>query len=80
MIFRGTFEYALDAKHRLTVPVKYRPALAAGVVLAVSPETEAGSTRSLSIWPAEAYEFSDEEVIANLYDRLLDYDRQYAAS
>ena len=56
MIFRGTFEHALDAKHRLTVPAKYRAALAGGVVLAFSPETEAGSARSLSLWPAEDYD------------------------
>ncbi len=56
MIFRGTFEHALDAKHRLTVPAKYRAALAGGVVLALTPEIEAGSTRSLAIWPAEAFE------------------------
>ena len=28
----------------------------------------------VSLDPAEAYELSDEEVIANLYDHLLDYD------
>ena len=56
MIFRGTFEHALDAKHRLTVPAKYRAALAGGVVLAISPETEPGAPRSLSIWPAEDYD------------------------
>ena len=42
MIFRGTFEHALDAKHRLTVPSKFRAALAGGVVLAASPEVDAG--------------------------------------
>ena len=42
MIFRGTFEHSLDAKHRLTVPAKFpRGALASGAVLAVSPETDA---------------------------------------
>ena len=56
MIFRGTFEYALDAKHRLTVPAKYRAALAGGVVLAFSPETETGSARSLSIWRSDDYD------------------------
>ena len=39
MIFRGTFEHSLDAKHRLTVPAKFRDALAGGAVLAASPET-----------------------------------------
>ena len=56
MIFRGTFEHALDAKHRLTVPAKFRAALAAGVVLAASPETTASAPRSIAIWTPDAYE------------------------
>ncbi len=56
MIFRGTFEHALDAKHRLTVPAKFRAALAGGVVLAASHEVTEGSARSVSIWTPEAYE------------------------
>jgi MraZ protein len=34
MAFRGTFDYTLDAKSRLTVPAKFRTSLADGVVLA----------------------------------------------
>ena len=56
MIFRGTFEHALDAKHRLTVPAKFRAALAAGVVLAASPETTSSAPRSIAIWTPDAYE------------------------
>ncbi len=56
MIFRGTFEHALDAKHRLTVPAKFRASLASGVVLAASHEVQEGSPRSVSIWTPEAYE------------------------
>ena len=56
MIFRGTFEHALDVKHRLTVPAKFRAALAGGVVLAASPETTAAAPRSIAIWTPEAYE------------------------
>ncbi len=56
MIFRGTFEHSLDAKHRLTVPARYRAELAGGVVLAVSPETEPGSPKSIAIWRPEDYE------------------------
>jgi MraZ protein len=56
LIFRGTFEHALDAKHRLTVPSKFRAALSGGAVLAVSPETAPGEPRCVSIWTAEAYE------------------------
>jgi MraZ protein len=54
--FRGTFEHALDAKHRLTIPSKFRAALAGGVVLAASPETDAGTPRAIGIWTPAAYE------------------------
>jgi len=66
LIFRGTFEYALDAKHRLTVPAKYRAALAGGVVLAFSPEVESGGARSLAVWPAEAYDSYAQQALANV--------------
>jgi MraZ protein len=56
LIFRGTFEHALDAKHRLTVPAKYRGALSEGVVLALTPDSEADGVRSLSLWTAVGYE------------------------
>jgi MraZ protein len=56
LIFRGTFEHALDAKHRLTVPSKFRAALAGGVVLAASHEVTPGSPRCVSIWTPDAYE------------------------
>jgi MraZ protein len=56
LIFRGTVEHALDAKHRLTVPAKFRAALAGGVVLAASPETTAAAPRSIAIWTPDAYE------------------------
>ena len=36
--FRGTFDYTLDAKNRLTVPARFRAALAEGVVMAKSTE------------------------------------------
>jgi MraZ protein len=56
LIFRGTFEHALDAKHRLTVPSKFRAALSGAVVLAASHEVTPGSPRSVSIWTPEGYE------------------------
>ena len=66
MIFRGTFEHSLDAKHRLTVPAKYRAALAGGAVLAVSPETEAGEPRSVAIWIPEDYDAYTTHALAEL--------------
>jgi MraZ protein len=66
LIFRGTFEHALDAKHRLTVPAKFRAALAAGVVLAASPETTSSAPRSIAIWTADAYESYTAAALAGL--------------
>ena len=66
VIFRGTFEHSLDAKNRLTVPAKYRAALADGVVLAVSPETEPGAPRAVAIWTAPKYEDYTNAVLADL--------------
>ena len=56
MTFRGSFEHALDAKHRLTIPVKFRGALSDGVVLAPSHEVEEGAPRTVAIWTPEAYD------------------------
>ncbi len=54
--FRGTFEHALDAKHRLTIPSKFRAALAGGVVLAASPETTQTAPRGVALWTPDTYE------------------------
>jgi MraZ protein len=64
--FRGTFEHALDAKHRLTIPAKFRRALADGVVLAASHEIEPGAPRTVSVWPPEAYEEYTRSTLAGL--------------
>ncbi len=66
MIFRGTFEHALDAKHRLTVPAKFRADLARGVVLAASPEVGAGSPRSVSIWLPDTYQQFTAQAVTGL--------------
>ncbi len=66
MIFRGTFEHALDSKHRLTVPAKFRAALADGVVLAASHEVSPGSPRSVSIWTPDSYEAFTELTLSGL--------------
>ena len=66
MTFRGTFEHALDAKHRLTIPAKFRGALADGVVLAPSPELEPGAPRTVAIWTPEGYDEFTRAVLAGL--------------
>jgi MraZ protein len=66
LIFRGTFEHSLDAKHRLTVPSKFRAALAPGVVLAASHEVTPGSPRSVSIWTPDGYEAFTGQTLSGL--------------
>jgi transcriptional regulator MraZ len=62
LTFRGTFEHSLDAKHRLTIPAKFRSALADGVVLAPYAELP-GAPRTLAIWTPEGFdEFMAESV------------------
>ena len=66
MTFRGTFEHALDAKHRLTIPAKFRGALANGVVLAPSHEVETGAPRTVAIWTPDAYDEFTQTALAGL--------------
>lgn len=66
MSFRGTFDHTLDAKHRLTIPAKFRASLAGTIVLAASPEIEAGSPRAISIWPPQDYEDYMRSILAGL--------------
>jgi MraZ protein len=57
--FRGTFEFTLDAKSRLTIPSKYRAVFAEGVTLAASVEACVG------IWRTADYDAWVESVLAN---------------
>lgn len=60
MAFRGTFDYTLDAKNRLTVPAKFRSSLSSGVVLA------RGSEPCVEVWPQADYERATESALAGL--------------
>jgi MraZ protein len=58
--FRGTFDYTLDAKNRLTVPARFRAALADGVVMAKSTEP------CVQLWVPNDYEAYTSSVLASL--------------
>ena len=66
MAFRGTFDHALDAKNRLTVPAKFRAALSGGVVLAGSSEVTPGEPRCVAVWTAEAYDAFTASTLSGL--------------
>lgn len=38
MVFRGTYEYAIDGRGRLPIPARYRDAFVDGVILVQGPE------------------------------------------
>ena len=58
MAFRGTFDYTLDAKNRLTVPAKFRASLSDGVVLAKGIEP------CVALWPPAAYDAYTQSALA----------------
>jgi len=58
--FRGTFDYTLDAKNRLTIPSKFRAQLAEKLVL--GRQTDA--PRCIGVWRAEVHEAFTDEALA----------------
>ena len=62
MAFRGTFDHTLDAKNRLTVPARYRAALADGVVLAMPVDLKP----CIGLWRPQEYEHYTERALAEL--------------
>jgi MraZ protein len=60
MAFRGSFDYSLDAKNRLTVPAKFRAELSGGLVLAK------GIERNIDVWVPGAYEAIVQSALAGL--------------
>ena len=61
MVFRGTFDYSLDAKNRLTVPARFRAALAEGVVLAK------GLERCLTLWTPSGFDEYTQAALAGFH-------------
>ncbi len=60
-MFLGSFSHTLDDKGRLTIPAKYRPELAAGVIVT------RGLDRNLVIYPADEWQRLAERIRALPY-------------
>ncbi len=60
MAFHGTFEHSLDAKNRLTIPAKFRAALAGRVFLVRSVDP------CISVYPETTYTGLTETALAGL--------------
>src|SRR5918997_945238 len=63
LAFHGTFDHTLDAKNRLTVPSKFRSALAGRVFLVK------GADPCLSVYPEATYAAMTEQALAGLTGR-----------
>jgi MraZ protein len=61
LAFRGTFDYSLDAKNRLTVPARFRAALADGVVLAKQVEP------CVAVWRPDDYDAFTQSVLQGFH-------------
>lgn len=61
MAFRGTFEYTLDSKNRLTIPARFRASLSGGVVLAK------GTANCIAVWTPESFDNYVELALAGLH-------------
>jgi MraZ protein len=57
MAFRGHYEHSLDAKHRLSIPSRFRAAFSSGLVLAKD------SDACISVWAPEAHEATVERAL-----------------
>jgi MraZ protein len=60
--FRGTFDHTLDAKNRLTVPARYRAALAEGVVIARPLDLKP----CVTVWRPEQYDEYTRRALSEL--------------
>jgi MraZ protein len=60
LAFRGHYEHSLDSKDRLTVPARFRAALADGVVLC------AGLDPCIEVYPTAEYGRFEEQVLGEL--------------
>jgi MraZ protein len=77
MAFRGTFDYSLDAKNRLTVPAKFRASLSEGVILAK------GIERCVQLWTPsgfDAYTSAALEGVHRLSDQARKLQRFFSAN
>ena len=58
MAFQGHYEHSLDAKHRLSIPSRFRNAFSDGIVL--SKDTDA----CLTVWTAEGQQPTIDRALA----------------
>jgi MraZ protein len=63
MTFRGSFDYTLDSKNRLTIPAKFRATFADGIVLALRHDTQS----CISVWRADEFDAYVAAILASFH-------------
>ena len=58
LAFRGHYEHSLDAKHRLSIPARFRAAFSSGIVLARDADA------CITVWTPEVHEATVERALA----------------
>ncbi len=58
MAFRGHYEHSLDAKHRLSIPARFRASFSSGLVLAKD------SDACIAVWTPDVHEAIIERALA----------------
>ena len=69
MAFRGTFDYTLDVKNRLTIPAKFRATFADGLVLALRHDTES----CISVWRPEEFDAFLDTILQSFHPLSEEY-------
>jgi MraZ protein len=70
LAFTGTFEHNLDAKHRLTIPSKFRADLSKGVFLSRAMDG------CISLYPSQTYTDMAEQALSQVRNPLSQQGRE----
>ena len=63
MAFRGTFDYTLDVKNRLTIPARFRATFSDGLVLALRHDTQS----CISVWRPDQFDAYVAAILASFH-------------
>jgi MraZ protein len=69
MTFRGSFDYTLDSKNRLTIPAKFRATFADGIVLALRHDTQS----CISVWRSDEFDEYVRTMLSSFHLLSTDY-------
>ncbi len=63
MAFRGTFDYTLDVKNRLTIPARFRAQFGEGLVLALRHDVET----CISVWRPDEFDAYVNDILESFH-------------